>query len=78
MADPGESQIDLGAGRHGSSPRRQNQQLSHRHDHLHGDEQNRSRGFASEPPARTTVGTIGLANLAMQIEIEAISLAPVS
>ena len=34
--------------------------------------------FASEPPARTTVDTIGLANAAMQIEIEAISLASVS
>lgn len=34
--------------------------------------------FECEPPARMTVGTIGLANPAMQIEIEAISLAPVS
>jgi reactive intermediate/imine deaminase len=32
--------------------------------------------FASEPPARTTVGTTGLANPAMLIEIEAIALAP--
>ncbi len=34
--------------------------------------------FANEPPARTTVGTTGLANPAMQIEIEAIALAPES
>jgi reactive intermediate/imine deaminase len=34
--------------------------------------------FASEPPARTTVGTTGLANPAMLIEIEAIALAPES
>jgi 2-iminobutanoate/2-iminopropanoate deaminase len=34
--------------------------------------------FANEPPARTTVGTTGPANPAMQIEIEAIALAPES
>ena len=34
--------------------------------------------FANEPPAPTTVGTTGLANPAMQIEIEAIALAPES
>lgn len=34
--------------------------------------------FPSEPPARTTVGTTGLANPAMQVEIEAIALAPES
>lgn len=34
--------------------------------------------FPSEPPARTTVGTTGLANPAMQIEIEAIAMAPES
>ena len=32
--------------------------------------------FPIEPPARTTVGTTGLANPAMRIEIEAIALAP--
>jgi 2-iminobutanoate/2-iminopropanoate deaminase len=31
--------------------------------------------FANEPPARTTVGTTGLVNSAMQIEIEAIAMA---
>jgi enamine deaminase RidA (YjgF/YER057c/UK114 family) len=30
---------------------------------------------SNEPPARTTVGTSGLANWVMQIEIEAIALA---
>ena len=32
--------------------------------------------FPSEPAARTTVGTTGLANPAMIIEIEAVALAP--
>ena len=34
--------------------------------------------FPSEPPARTTVGTSGLAHPDMRIEIEAIALAPES
>ncbi len=34
--------------------------------------------FPGEPPARTTVGTTGLANPAMLVEIEAVALAPES